>query len=74
MSTAASDHGPVHLFESGDGWTTASPVDRFEVGDSFPTSVTDREGTFFVRQSDLNRLDPKVERFEVVPVPNGATR
>ena len=65
-----SNHGSVYLFESTDGWSTASEVDRIDVGDSFPTSVTYRDGTFFVLQSHLNELDPQVDTFEIVAVPN----
>lgn len=64
-----SNFGSVHLFESTDGWSTATEVNRFEVGDSFPTSVTDRDGTFFVLLSHLNEIsDPPVDAFEIVPV------
>lgn len=64
-----SNLGSVHLFESPDGWSTASEVGRFEVGDSFPTSVTDRDGTYFVLLSHLNELtDPPVDTFEIVPL------
>lgn len=64
-----SNLGSVHLFESSDGWSTASEVSRFELGDSFPTSVTDRDGTFFVLLSHLNEItDPPVDRFEIVPL------
>lgn len=31
-----SNFGSVHLFESVDDWSTASEVERFELGDSFP--------------------------------------
>lgn len=64
-----SNLGSVHLFESADGWSTASEVGRFDVGDSFPTSVTDRAGTFFVLQAHLDQApDPTVDTFEIVPV------
>lgn len=63
-----SNLGSVHLFESDDDWSTASEVGRFDVDDTFPTSVTDRDGTFFVLLSHLNELSPQVDRFEIVPV------
>lgn len=65
-----SNLGSVHLFESTDDWSTASEVDRFDLGDSFPTSVTDRDGTFFILQGHLDKIpDPSVDTFEIVPVP-----
>lgn len=64
-----SNFGSVHLFESADDWTTASEVDRFDLGDSFPTSVTTRDGTFFVLQAHLDKIpDPSVDTFEIVPL------
>ncbi|MEQ8842680.1 MAG: hypothetical protein RIB98_16990 [Acidimicrobiales bacterium] len=64
-----SNLGSVHLFESADDWSTVSEVGRFDVGDSFPTSVTDRAGTFFVLQAHLDEApDPAVDTFEIVPV------
>ncbi len=64
-----SNLGSVHLFESTDDWSTTSEVARFDVGDSFPTSVTDRNGTFYVLLSHLNEIgDPPVEAFEIVPL------
>lgn len=64
-----SNFGSIHLFESTDGWSTVAEVGRFDVGDSFPTSVTDRDGTFFVLLSHLNEIsDPPVEVFEIVPI------
>lgn len=64
-----SNFGSVHLFESSDGWSTTSEVGRFDVGDAFPTSVTDRDGTFFVLLSHLNEIaNPPVDRYEIVPL------
>lgn len=64
-----SNSGSVHLFESADGWSTATEAGRFEVGKTFPTSVTDRDGTFYVLQAHLDQLgSPGVEQYEIVPV------
>jgi sugar lactone lactonase YvrE len=61
--------GVVHLFESNDGWTTATQVSRFETGATFPTSVTDRDGDFYVLQAHLDQLpDLSFDTFEIVPV------
>lgn len=35
------------------------------------SSVTDRDGTFFVLQSHLGELDPRADTFEIVPVKVG---
>jgi sugar lactone lactonase YvrE len=62
-----SNFGTVHLFESVDNWLSMSEMASFDVGDSFPTSVTDRNGTFFVLLSHLNEIgNPAVEAFEIV--------
>lgn len=75
MLAVVSNLGSVHLFESVDGWSTASEVDRLDLGDSFPTSVTDRDGTFFVLQAHLDKApDPSVDTFEIVPVPRSPNR
>lgn len=63
-----SNYGSVHLFES-DDWDTATAVGQFDVGETFPTSVTDRDGVFYVLQGHLDKIpDPSVDTFEIVPV------
>ena len=64
-----SNLGAVHLFESSDDWLTASEAGRFDVGETFPTSVTDRDGTFYVLQAHLDQIGSAVvENYEIVPV------
>ena len=61
--------GAVHLFESNDGWTTATEVSRFETGATFPTSATDVDGDFYVLNGHFAQLpDLSFDTFEIVPV------
>jgi hypothetical protein len=61
--------GAVHLFESDDGWSTATEVSRFETGATFPTSATNRVGDFYVLQAHVDQLpDLSFDTFEIVPV------
>lgn len=39
-----------------------------DVGETFPTSLTDKDGVFHVLLARLDQIGTPVDRFEIVPV------
>ncbi len=68
MAVVSNRPGSVHMFETTDDWVTATEVENFDVGGTFPTTITDRDGTFYVLQAHLNQMAQQVDEFEIVPL------